>query len=61
MKLEIETSVKAIECANCILGQAVDILLKSEQQRKQLGLSLTDVKNALAFKNSLLKSFLNKS
>ena len=57
MKIEINTSAKAFESANCILGQAIDILLNSEEQRKILEVSLTNVNDADKFRKSLLKGF----
>ena len=60
MKVEINTSVKAVESANCILGQAIKILLDSPEQRENLGLSLTNVKDAHKFRKSLLKGFTKR-
>lgn len=57
MKIEISTSSKAVESANCILGQDIQILIESEKQRKGLGVSLTNVKDAERFRKSLLKGF----
>lgn len=59
MKITITTSPKNVECANCILGQAIKILMENEKARDSLGLSITDVKNALTFKKSVLKAFLS--
>jgi hypothetical protein len=60
MKIEIETSAKAVECANCILGQAIKAIEDNPKILEVLSLSNTDVKNAIAFRKSLLKSFLKK-
>jgi len=57
MKLQLSTSPKAIESANCVLAQAIHILLNSEEQRKKLNLSITNVKDADRFRKALLKSY----
>ena len=60
MKLQLSTSPKAIESANCVLGQAIHILINSEEQRKKLNLSITNVKDADRFRKSLLKSYFKQ-
>ncbi len=59
MKLEINTSAKAIEVANMILGQGIDAIEKNPNIQAAFMLSNTDIKNAKAFRKSLLKSFTN--
>lgn len=59
MKIEIKTSAKAIECANAILGQGIKALEERPDLMKQMNFSFTDLKNASAFRKSLIKSFLN--
>jgi len=60
MNITVITSSKAVESANCILGQAIQQLLEREDLRKQMDLSLTNVQDAEAFRKSLLKGFLNR-
>jgi hypothetical protein len=57
MKIEINSTVKGFEAANCILGQAIKILLENETQRNNLDVSLTNVKDADQFRKNLLKGF----
>ena len=59
MKLEISTSAKSVEVANMLLGHAIAELIAKPDVRKAFGLSKTDLKNAHAFRKSLLKSFTN--
>ena len=59
MKLEIETSAKAIEVANMILGKGISEIEKDKYLQAAFQLSDTDLKNAKTFKKALLKSFTN--
>lgn len=59
MKIEITTSAKAIEVANMILGQGIKSIEENTAIQKAFDLSDTDLKNAKAFRKSLLKSFTN--
>ena len=57
MKLEINTSSKAVEVANMILGQGIKSIEENPHIQKAFDLSDTDLKNAKAFRKALLKSF----
>ncbi len=59
MKLEINTSAKAIEVVNMILGKGISAIEKNKDIQSMFRLSDTDIKNAKAFRKSLLKSFTN--
>jgi hypothetical protein len=61
MKIEINTSGKAVECANCILGQAIASILGNKEIQKSLNLSDTGIKNAASFRKALLKGYLKQS
>jgi len=58
MKIEIETSIKNIEAANCLLGLAIQAFKESPANMKRLNISKTNVKDAEQFRKSLLKAFI---
>lgn len=59
MKIEINTTAKGIEVANCIMRIAMEELEKNVVAREHHGLSKSDIKAAKAFQKAMVKSFLS--
>lgn len=57
MKIEINTNARAVELANYVIAQVVDILKNSDIDRKNLGIKLKDVEKVEVFRRQLLKGF----
>jgi hypothetical protein len=58
MKIQVNTTAKAVESVNCILGQAINQLMERGDIAKALGLTAKDVVLAEQFRQRLLKSYL---
>ena len=58
MKIEINTTGRAIEIVNCILGQAIDELMKNCKVAKLLSLTGKDIEIAERFRLKLLNKLL---
>ena len=61
MKVEITTSAKGVEAADCILGRAINLLRKNPELLEDFGLTQYDVHLASTFRKQLIKGFLKKS
>lgn len=59
MKITITTSPKNVEMANFLLAQAYKEAIKSPKWMKYYKTSKVDLRKAEAFRESLLKAFLN--
>lgn len=60
MELKFNTSVKNIEAANCVLGQAIKELTRNKEWRESLGLTASDITNAKKFNKKFINAHLKK-
>lgn len=58
MYLKVQTTAKAYEAVNCILGQAIEQLMQRGDIAKNMGLDAKDVVLAEQFRIRLIKSYL---